>query len=223
MPKEEPAAQVRIVLRPYASALPLGCFSFAIGNALLSAFLLHWIPENEARLLAVMLLVFVAPLELIACAMAFLSRDTGAATAMGIFAAAWVVQGVQFMLFGAALSAASGILLALLAVCLGMLTAITFSGKPLIGILLVAATLRSAGAAGMQFGGGKLFTIVAAGFGFVVTLAAFYCGFALLVEDVQGSLHPLTGRTGAARDAMSGGLESQMGHIENEAGVRQQL
>ncbi len=223
MPMEEAASQVRIVVRPYASALPLGCFSFAVGNALYSASLLHWIPSDETRLLAIMLLGFVAPLELIACAMAFLSRDAGAATAMGIFAAAWVVQGVQLILFGPALNPATGILLALLAICLAMLTGVTFRSKPLIGVLMTAATLRSAGAAAMEFGGGRPFTIAAAGFGFAVTLAAFYVGFVFLLEDVQGSLHPLTGRIGAAREAMTGSLENQVGHIENEAGVRGQL
>ena len=223
MPKEEPAAQIRIVVRPYASALPLGCFSFAIGNALYGALLLHWIPASEVQLLAILLLVFVAPLELIACAMAFLSRDTGAATAMGIFAAAWVAQGLQLLLFGAGPSSVTGILLASLAACLAMLAWVTFGGKPLIAALLAAAALRSAGAAGVEFGGGKVFTIAAAGFGFAVALAAFYCGFALLLEDVQGSLHPMTGRTGVAKDAMIGGMASQMKHVENEAGVRQQL
>ena len=38
---------VQIVLRPYASSLPLASFAFGVGNVLYSAFLLHWIPVGR--------------------------------------------------------------------------------------------------------------------------------------------------------------------------------
>ena len=125
------AAQVRIVLRPYASALPLGCFAFGIGNLLYSAFLLHWIPAAEARTLAVLLLGFVAPLQLLPCAMGFLSRDTGTATGMGIFGFSWLVQAVGILQAnGDPPSIATGVFLLALAVCLAALTIVTISGNP---------------------------------------------------------------------------------------------
>ena len=68
---------VQIVLRPYASSIPLASFAFGKGNVLYSAFLLHWIPAMEAREVAYMLLAFVAPLELGPSLMAFLARDSG--------------------------------------------------------------------------------------------------------------------------------------------------
>ena len=88
---------VQIVLRPYASSIPLASFAFGVGNILYSAFLLHWIPAVEARELAYMLLAFVAPLELGPSLMAFLARDSGGATAFAIFGAAWVVQGLSLL------------------------------------------------------------------------------------------------------------------------------
>ena len=96
------ADQVRIVLRPYASTIPLASFAFGVGNVLYAAFLLHWIPQSESMLLAVMLLAFAAPLELFPCAMAFVSRDGGGATAFGIFGASWIVLGVQLIQTGGA-------------------------------------------------------------------------------------------------------------------------
>lgn len=223
-PTSETLPQVRIVLRPYASALPLGTFSFAIGNILFSAFLLHWIPVHETKLLAVMLLAFVAPLELIACGMAFLSRDTGAATVMGIFSVSWVVQGLQLILFGqGSASPATGILLLLLSVCLTLLAAVTFRGKPLVGILLSLAVIRSVGAATVEFGAGPTSEIFTACAGLALGLSAFYCGFALLLEDVDVSIKPLTMRSGKAKIAMSGSIGEQVAQIANEAGVRQQL
>ncbi len=225
MPREEETApQIRIVVRPYASALPLGCFSFAIGNTLFSAFLLHWIPPQETKLLAIMLLTFVAPLEAVACGMAFLSRDTGAATAMGIFAAAWVVQGLQLILFKfGGSSAATALLMLMLALCLAMLTFVTFRGKPLVGMLLGFATLRSAGAAWVELSTSRPVSIGTAVLGFAVSLSAFYCGFAFLLEDVKGAIQPLTARSGEAENAMAGSFQDQMKHVSNEAGIRHQL
>ena len=77
---------VQIVLRPYASSLPLASFAFGTGNVLYSAYALHWIPAADTRLLAYMLLGFVAPLELAPSFMAFLARDGGGATAFAILA-----------------------------------------------------------------------------------------------------------------------------------------
>ena len=216
--------QARIVLRPYASAIPLGAFAFGIGNVLYSAFLLHWIASSESLLLAVMLLAFVAPLELLPCVMAYLSRDTGGATAFGIFGAAWVVQGIQLLLPGANQpSVASGIFLASLALCLAILSVITFPGKPLIGSLLVVAVLRTVGAALMEFAFGHSIATISAILGLVLALFAFYSGVAFLDEDVRQVISPLTFRTGAARAAMEGSLEEQIEPLSREAGIRKQL
>ncbi len=223
MDSREAAAHVRIVVKPYASALPIGCFSFAIGNALYSAFLLHWIPESETKLLAVTLLAFVAPLESIACWMAFLSRDTGAATAMGIFAASWVAQGVQLYGFGPGASPTTGVLLINLVLCLGIIFAVTIKGKPLLAIIICFAFLRTGAAAAVEFGFKGPVAVTAAVLGLIVTASSFYAGLALLMEDVKGRILPLTLRSADAENAMAGSFEDQMGHVANEAGVRHQL
>ncbi len=215
---------VRIVLRPYASALPLGCFAFGIGNALLAAFVLHWIPAIEKETLAIMLLGFVAPLEFVPCVMAFLSRDTGAATAMGIFASAWIVMGVQLLTSDPARpSRAAALFLILLAICLVILTVVTFSGKPLLGVLLTTAILRSVSAAICQFGIHGSMDTLSAILDALVALLAFYSGLAFLLEDIQQKPSRMTFRRKAAKQAIEGTLRDQVKHISNEAGVRQQL
>ncbi len=219
--RDQPA--IRVVLHPYATALPLGCFAFGIGNVLLSAFSVHWIPLSETTLLAVMLLGFVAPLELIPCIMAFLSRDTGAATAMGLFAAGWVVQGIQLLIMKPGTpSPAAGIFLLLLALCLAILTIATFKSKPLIGTLFIIAFFRSISAALFDFGLGTM-GIVAAVLGFLLAIFAFYSGLGLLLEDVQQRPLPMVFRRGKAKEAMLAGLPEQVEHVATEAGVRPQL
>jgi succinate-acetate transporter protein len=220
--RERPA--VRVVVQPYATALPLGCFAFGIGNAILAAFTAHWIPEADTNTVALMMLAFVAPLELIPCIIAFLSRDTGSATAMGIFAGSWVVLGVQLLNAGPeAASPATGMFLMLLALCLAILAAGTFSGKPLIGVLFCVAMLRSLAAGLLQLGFTGAVSVAAAALGFVLAALAFYCGFGLLMEDILQRPLAMMFRSGKAKTAMIASLDEQLENVAREAGVRQQL
>lgn len=215
---------VQISLRPYASSIPLAAFAFGVGNVLYSAYLLHWIPAAEAHSVAVILLAFVAPLELVPSLMAFLTRDAGGATAFGIFGAAWVVQGLA--LVGGpppAVNHSAGVFLLCLAVCLVILAVVTFRGKPLLGVVLCLAIVRTAGAAASALKGTPWLGAATAYSGLLLAVLAFYCGAAFLEEDVTGRLSPLTFRTGAARAAMEGSLGDQLEAIEREAGVRKQL
>lgn len=215
---------VQIVLRPYASSIPLASFAFGTGNALYSAFLLHWIPGSEARLVAYMLLGFVAPLEIGPSLMAFLARDSGGATAFAIFGAAWIVQGLG-LLGGAPppVSPATAGFLLCLALCLVMLTIVTYKGKPLLAAVLTVAIVRTSGAAVVAMTGKAWVSTATAWCGLLLAVLAFYSGIAFLEEDVTQELSPLTFRTGEAKSAMEGKLADQVSAIEKEAGVRKQL
>ncbi len=214
---------VRVTLRPIASALPLGCFAFGIGNVLLSALSLHWLPLAESSLVASILLAFVAPLELIPCILAYLARDTGGATAMGIFSMSWIVQAVELLRSPTQPpSPTAGLFLALLALCLAVLTAASFPAKPLLGVLLSIALLRSAAAATVSFGVHAV-APTAAILGLLLAAFAFYSGLGFLLEDVRGAPLPMTFRRGDAKAAMEGDMHHQIERVFTEAGVRQQL
>lgn len=215
---------VQISLRPYASSIPLASFAFGTGNALYSAFLLHWIPPAEARTLAFILLGFVAPLELVPSVMAFLARDSGGATAFAIFGAAWVVQGLP-LLGGPppVMSPVTAVFLLCLALCLVCLTIVTFKGKPLLGAVLSVAIVRTSGAAAVALSGKPWLGTATAWCGLLLAALAFYSGAVFLEEDVTQRLSPLTFRTGEAKRAMEGELKDQVSAIEKEAGVRKQL
>lgn len=215
---------IRVVVRPYASALPLGCFAFGVGNALTSALYLHWIPATDLPILAIMFLAFVAPLELIPCIMAFLSRDTGSATAMGIFSAAWVVQGIKLLSAGSdSPSPALGIFLLFLAVFLAILAFVTFSDKPLLGVLLTLAMLRSIGASLLQFGLSGGLGVTTAVLGLLVSAFSLYSGLGFLMEDIKQKPLAMTFRRGEAKAALEGDLQHQLHRAIREAGVRDQL
>lgn len=214
---------VQIVLRPYASAIPLAAFAFGVGNVMYSAYLLHWIPASEASLLAVVLLAFVAPLELVPSIMAFITRDGGGATSYAIFGAVWLVEGVTLWMHAPEQSHTTAIFLVCLALCLLLLTVVTFKGKPLLGAVLSVATLRTVGAAVVAGWSVPLASTLTGWTGLLLAALAFYSAFAFLEEDVTGRISPLTFRTGEAKAAMEGSLEEQTKLLEREAGVRKQL
>ena len=72
--------QVRLVVQPYGSGLPLGFLAFGIGMFLFAALDASWVPATDGRTIGILLATFVFPLELVATIMAFLTLDTGAAT-----------------------------------------------------------------------------------------------------------------------------------------------
>jgi hypothetical protein len=69
--------QVRVVVRPYGSAVPLGFFAFGIGMFLYAALDAPWVKQADAPSIDLILLAFVAPLEIIAMygGIAFLLED----------------------------------------------------------------------------------------------------------------------------------------------------
>lgn len=218
-----PEIPVQIVLRPYASSIPLAAFAFGVGNALYGAYLLQWISHSESLLLAVILLAFVAPLELVPSIMAFLARDGGGATSFAIFGAVWIVQGLDLLMHVPQQSHTTAAFLLCLVVSLLLLTAITFRGKPLLGVVLTVAAVRTCGAAALAVWDAPLIATLTGATGLLLAVLAFYSGFAFLKEDVTGELSALTFRTGEARSAMEGSLEEQTQSLESEAGVRKQL
>jgi uncharacterized protein len=111
----------------------------------------------------------------------------------------------------------------LLALCLAILTFVTFSGKPLLGALLSTAILRSISAAICQFGVHGAMDAINAVLDALIALLAFYSGLAFLLEDVEQKPNRMTFRRKAAKEAIEGTLQEQVKHISNEAGVRQQL
>jgi succinate-acetate transporter protein len=143
---------------------------------------------------------------------------------MGLFSAGWVVQGIELIVANPNTpSPVAGLFLLLLALCLALLAAVTFSGKPLLGMLLSVAMLRSIAAGLVQMGVRGSTQTVAAILGLLVALFAFYSGFGLMLEDIKGKPIAMTFHRKQARIAMEGSLRDQMKNIANEAGVRKQL
>ena len=217
-------AMTRIVLRPLGSGLPLGFFGFGVGILLATALQLGYIPASEQQHVAIVGLAFSAPLELLAAVFALLSRDAGAAIAMGMFACFWAATGIGWLMapFGAP-SVTTGLLDLMLATFLAGLAAITLLGKPMLFVFLVLEVFRMAATGLISLGIQGPYPLISDVTGILLVLASIYGGLAFLFEDVrQRELLPVF-RRGQARKALEGSIEGQLERIEHEAGVRQQL
>jgi len=214
---------VQIVLRPLASPLPIGFFAFAVGSFIFSLPELGWVPHEQLRPTALILLLFVAPLELIAGIVAFWARDGGGATSLCIFGMTWAtVAGVTFYTSDETVAALGAFLIAISFVILALAVA-SASGKPVFAGVLILASARFLIGGLFHLTGSTAFEQIAGWLGFPLCAAALYLGLALLLEDLnRGTVLPLF-RRGKARESVESELGHQVKNVEREAGVRSQL
>lgn len=216
--------EVRIVVRPYGSPLPLGFFSFGVGMFLYAALSVPWVKPTELHTVGLLLVAFVAPLEFLATVLAFLARDTASGVALGLFSASWLAGGLADLTARpGVLSAADGFFLIGFAIVIVLLAIPAFTSKPMIGVLLLVADTRAATYAAYELGGGEEWDHLSGWIALGVFCVAMYGGLAFLVEDLLGrTVLPLF-RIGASRRAIEGSLGVQLGALEHEAGVRRPL
>jgi uncharacterized protein len=217
-------AEVRIFVRPYASSLPLGFFSFSVGMLLLGGLANGWLHPSDRHTVGLLLAAFVFPLETICAALAFLARDTFGATGLGMFSFSWLALGLTELTASQdSLSRAVGLYEFGFAFAIGFLAIAAMSGKPLIGGLLIVAASRSS-LAGVHEWAGPAWAWTAAGWiGVAIFAIAMYGGIAFLLEDVRKETVLPVFRRGSSKESLEGDLASQLVQLADEAGVRQTL
>jgi succinate-acetate transporter protein len=216
--------EVRIVVRPYATSLALGFFSFGIGMLLLAGMSNGWLHPSDRHTVGLFLAYFVFPLEFLSAVVAFLARDTFGATGLGLFATSWLALGIANMQASQdSVSRAVGLYELGFAFAIGLLAVAAFGGKPLIGVLLGVAMVRSALSGVHEWGGPDWAWKTAGWLALAIFFVAMYGGLAFLLEDVQQRQVLPVFRRGASREALEGGLDAQLAGLAGEAGVRQAL
>jgi succinate-acetate transporter protein len=218
------AARTRIVLRPIGSPLPLGLLALAPAGLLLSCYQVGAFTTAEAGTVALIMLGFAVPLELIAAVLCFLARDGLAGTALGVFAGAWLASGLVLRsTTPGATSPAFGVFLLSIAGALAILVAGAAGGKAGPALVMSAGIARFLLAGLFELTGSIGVEHAASIVGFVLVGAAVYTSLATEIEDIQGESRLPIGRRQRAAVAMQGGFEDQLEGLEREAGVRQQL
>jgi uncharacterized protein len=225
MAKKEPATweHTRIFLRPIASGVPLGFFSFAVGMLMLGALATGLIPVGQTKDVGLILVLFSFPLEILATIFAFLARDSMSAATFGLFAAKWLTLGTfELIARPGSTSVALGVYYFGFVASLLMIGAIAVKSKPFYTVLLAVAAARLIVAGIYETGGSHFFYTLSGYLAFAVMLITFYGGIAFTLEDMhQKPILPLF-RRGTADEAFRG-YEKQLERLEAEPGIRHQL
>ncbi|HWC84917.1 MAG TPA: GPR1/FUN34/YaaH family transporter [Solirubrobacteraceae bacterium] len=222
--RPSPESATRIFLRPIATPFPLGFMAMATASLILGGSELGWFSGAEERMVAVILIAFVSPLQVLASGFGFLGRDTVAATGFGVQSGAWLVIGIDRLLsapdhtshvLGVFLLAASAwLLLCTLGATLGKLAPAAVLILVSVRYLLTAL-YQLTGAGGLEHAAGIV--------GVALVAPAGYVAFALELESLQRrTVLPLL-RRGRGAEAMEGDLAQQVAGVDREAGVREQL
>jgi succinate-acetate transporter protein len=219
-----PEQNVRIVVRPIASALPLGFFAFGMGMLLLAGFGNGWLPISDQHTVGLLLAAFVAPLQFTAAIVAFLARDTFGATGLGIFSTSWFATGLVYLTAAPGeLSRTLGLYEFGFAFTVAVLAVAAMLGKPLIGTIMLLAASRSALAGAYEWGAPKTVNTAAAWIALAIFVVAVYGGLAFLLEDVRQETVLPVFRRGSSKESTEGNLQDQLRGVGGEAGVRQAL
>ena len=205
-------ATTRVMLRPIGNPLPLGFLALAGGTVLVSGLQLGWLSESDGRDVALIVIAFVFPLQLVASVFGYLGRDVVAGTGMGILSGTWLSIGLVTLTSPAgSTSDALGLFLLLAAVAMLVPALAALSGK-LVAVAVLATTAVRFACTGMyQLTASATWENIAGAVGLVLCAVAVYAALAIALEDARRTTVLPTGRRGAGRD------------VEDEAGIRPQL
>jgi uncharacterized protein len=214
-------AMTRIVLRPIGSPLPLGFFTVAIDNVVVSSLQWGLLPAADRRAVALVVLpAFVV--QAIVGIFAIGARDGIAGTLMLSFATTWLVDFLILYVYPPGAAAAFGIFYVVFAVFVALVLASALLKRALAAVVLVA-TPRFLVAGIAELTGNHAVAQAGAALGFLLAAVAMYTAFALLLEDARGREVLPIGRQGAARAATQGTLAVELRDIERQPGVRRTL
>jgi len=215
----------RIVLRPIANPLPLGFLALGAATLLVSGLQLGWLAAAQGRDVALILIAFVFPLQLVASVFGFLARDVAAGTGMGVLAGTWLSVGLVTLTADqpGATSDALGLFLLVAAAAMLVPGAAASTGKLVAAAVLFTTAARFAVTGVYELSASAFWEDAAGVVGLALGALAVYAAAALALEDARRRPVLPAGRRGQGRESVTGGFEAQLGGLEHEAGVREQL
>jgi uncharacterized protein len=222
--QEQVAERTLITLRPLAGPLALGFLGLAGASFVVAGLQLGWVEAAEGKKVALILLGFTVPAQLLASIVGFLARDAVASTGMGLLSAIWAAVGlVLFSSQPGSTSDALGLFLLLAFVAMLVPATGALSSKLVPALVLSAAAIRF-GLGGLhQLTGNEFWENAAGVWGLGLAALAVYAAFAAELEDaLRRTVLPL-GRHGKGAKAVKGTYAQQIAELHKEPGVRQQL
>lgn len=204
------SAPTRVVLRPVATPLPLGMLGLVVASGTLAAVHLGWVPTSQSHTAGLAALLFAVPLQLLGAAFGFVSRDTVAATGLGVQAGLWAVTGMVTLTSApGSTNAVFGVLLVTIGAAL-LVAALGAWSKPVAGLVFATTAGHSAVLAVYELTASSGWKTVAGLVGLVLAALALY---AALAFELEGAYQRRVLPIGRRRSAVERG----------EPGVRRQL
>jgi len=217
----EPLRHVVVALRPLGSPTSLGLFGLAAATFTLAGLQLGWVPPAEGKPVALVLIGFAAPAQLLASVLAFGARDGVVGTAMGVLSLTWLSTGLVLLTSApGARSGALGLVLVVSAVAVGLSGVTGTLSKLATAAVLITASLRIALTAVFELFGQEAWKTAAGVVGVLLTLLAVGVAWASEMEEAGGPLRVPLGRRGKGADAVTAPLAEQAGDVATEPGVR---
>jgi succinate-acetate transporter protein len=219
------SAMARFMLRPIGSPLPLGFLALGGATLLLSGLQLGWLPPTQGRDVALIVLAFAFPLQLVSSVFGYLGRDVVVGTGMGLLSGTWLAIALVTLTAPkpGATSDALGLFLLLMMVAMLVPAAAASTGKLVPAAVLATTSLRFGSTGLAQLTADSGWKHVAGIIGLVLCALAVYAALALALEDARGETVLPLGRRGSGEAALSDDLGTQLAGIEHAAGVRRQL
>lgn len=215
---------VRVVLRPIGSPLALGFVALAAATLVVSGLQLGWVQPAEGRNVALILLGFVVPLQLLASVLGFLARDSLAGTAMGILSGSWLAVGLVLLTSPpGSTSDALGLFLLVAGTAMLLPATAALASKLVPALVLATTALRFLVTGLYQLTASSAWKAAAGLVGLLLAALAMYAAWAFELEDTAKRTVLPTLRRGKGADALHQGLLDQVAEVDHEAGVRQQL
>jgi hypothetical protein len=213
------------MLRPLGSPLPLGAFTLVPTGMLLAGLQLGWFIPADAKTIALLVLGFGVPLQLLSSILAFMARDALVGTGFGIFTGVWLAFGLSEV--SGTVAQTSNVLGVFFLSCGALFAMLTggglAGGKAAAGAVILAGSARFLLSGLYELTASRGVERAAGIVGLVFVSVAAYVGLAALLEDsAHRSILPL-GRRQRARAAIDEGLDAQLREVQQEAGVREQL
>lgn len=205
-------APTRVMLRPIGNPLPLGFLALAGATLLVSGLQLGWLSSSDGKDVALILIAFVFPLQLVTAVFGYLGRDVVAGTGMGILSGTWLSVGLVTLTSPAgSTSDGLGLFLLLAAVAILVPALAAATGKLVAVAVLGTTALRFACTGIYQLTASGTWEDIAGLVGLALCAVAVYAALAIALEDARRTTVLPTGRRGIGRD------------VEDEAGIRAQL
>ncbi|HET9074529.1 MAG TPA: GPR1/FUN34/YaaH family transporter [Solirubrobacteraceae bacterium] len=223
-PETASTRAARIVLRPIATPFPLGFAALATASLVIAGSELGWFSPTDRPIVAVLLIGFSFPLQLLSSIFGFLSRDTVAATGFAVQGATWLVVGLGLLMGRPGhVDHVIGVLLLASSAWVAFCAFGSSLGKLVPAAVMAAVSVRFLLTGLYQLSASRGLEHAAGIVGLLVVALAAYGSLALEVENLERrTVLPLLRRHKGA-EALEGDFSTQTHRLIREPGAREQL